>query len=181
MVKALVAYFSRKGENSVNGRIETLKIGNTAVVAEKVRGFTHGDIFEIRTKAPYPISYNECTVVAKKELLDEARPELELLLPDLNEYDKIYLGYPNWWGTMPMAVFTFLESYDFSGKTIYPFCTNEGSDMGKSELDIKKLCPDATLYKGLAIRGSVVRNCDRDIREWLGIEKKREQRIVIYR
>jgi len=72
-----------------------------------------------------------------------ARPELTNTVENMESYDVIYLGYPNWWGTMPMAVFTFLESYDFSGKTIIPFCTHEGSGIGNSERDIKKLCPKA--------------------------------------
>jgi len=89
-------------------------------------------------------------------------------LPDgVNEYNTIYLGYPNWWGTMPMAVFTFLESFNFSGKTIAPFCTHEGSGMGKSERDIIKLCPGAQLVTGMAIYGSSVLKSDEEVRKWL--------------
>ena len=85
----------------------------------------------------------------------------------MDDYEVIYLGYPNWWGTFPMAVFTFLESYDFSGKTIIPFCTHEGSGIGSSERDIKKLCPDAKVLTGLAIRGGSVKSADSIIKSWL--------------
>jgi flavodoxin len=83
------------------------------------------------------------------------------------DYDVIYLGYPNWWGTFPMAVFTFLESYDFSNKTIVPFCTHEGSGMGKSERDIEKLCPYAKILPGIAIRGSSVAGAGNLLHSWL--------------
>jgi len=89
----------------------------------------------------------------------------------MDDYDLIYLGYPNWWGTFPMAVFTFLESYDFSGKTIVPFCTHEGSGIGNSERDIKKLCPNAKLLPGIAIRGGSVGVADNLVHSWL---KKQE-------
>jgi flavodoxin len=85
----------------------------------------------------------------------------------MESYDVIYLGYPNWWGTFPMAVFTFLEAYDFSGKTIIPFCTHEGSGMGGSERDIKKLCPGARVEKGLPIKGGSVQGAEKEISSWL--------------
>lgn len=96
-----------------------------------------------------------------------ARPELRGTLPDLSGYDTIVLGYPCWWGTMPQAVFTFLESADFSGKKILPFCTHEGSGMGRSESDIKKLCPAATVARGLAITGSSCASSEAAIKKWL--------------
>ena len=87
----------------------------------------------------------------------DARPELKEYPDSLDAYDTVYLGYPNYWGTMPMPVFTFLEHFDFSGKVIRPFCTHEGSGMGRSEADIRRICPDAVVKKGLAVRGSAVR------------------------
>jgi flavodoxin len=89
------------------------------------------------------------------------------MVADMDSYEVIYLGYPNWWGTMPMAVFTFLDSYDFSGKTIIPYCTHEGSGMGSSERDIKKLCPHAKVLSGLAIKGGTVGKADKDLANWL--------------
>jgi flavodoxin len=85
----------------------------------------------------------------------------------MDDYSLIFLGYPNWWGTMPMAVFTFLEDHDFSGKTIIPFCTHEGSGLGRSESDIKKICPHATVLTGLSIRGGSVYRAENDISAWL--------------
>jgi flavodoxin len=94
----------------------------------------------------------------------------------LASYDVILLGYPNWWGSMPMPVFTFLEEYDFSRKTIAPFCTHEGSGLGHSVMDIKKLCPQSTVLEGLAVRGGDVKNAQDEVTGWLReigmIEKK---------
>lgn len=143
--KILIAYFSRKGNNYVNGRITNLPIGNTEIVAQKIQKLTGGDLFEIRTAKQYPEDYYKATEIAKEEKRQNARPELANKLDDISPYEVVFLGYPNWWGTMPMAVFTFLESYDFTGKTIAPFCTHEGSGLGSSERDIKKLCPNANV------------------------------------
>lgn len=165
--KSLIAYYSRKGENYLNGSIVNLSVGNTEVVAKKIKKFTGGDLFGIDTVKMYPVGYTETTQVAMDEKRKNVRPELAGKVEDMDAYDTIYLGYPNWWGTFPMAVFTFLESYDFSGKTIIPFCTHEGSGMGSSERDIKKLCPTATVLPGLAIRGGSVKSADSMIKSWL--------------
>jgi flavodoxin len=115
----------------------------------------------------YPEDYTETTDVAKEELRNKVRPELTAKVNSMDLYNIIYLGYPNWWGTMPMAVYTFLESYDFSGKTIIPFCTHEGSGIGSSERDIKRLCPNAKVLSGLAIRGGSVGKADKELEGWL--------------
>jgi len=167
--KILIAYYSRKGQNYKNGDIVNLPIGNTEVIAKKIQGFVGGDLFHIDTLKPYPLDYTETTEVAKVELRQKARPELTGTIKNMNDYDVIYLGYPNWWNTFPMAVFTFLESYDFSGKTIIPFCTHEGSGMGNSERDIKKLCPKTSVLSGIAVRGSSVLSADTLIKAWLKI------------
>lgn len=165
--KCLIAYYSRKGSNYMNGSIVNLTVGNTAVIANKIKEIINGNLFEIDTVKAYPEDYDEATVVAKDELRKNARPELNDTVRNMADYDIIYLGYPNWWGTFPMAVFTFLESYDFSGKIIIPFCTHEGSGLGRSESDIRKLCPKATVLAGIAIRGSAVSNSDRSLQSWL--------------
>ncbi|MEZ5335009.1 MAG: flavodoxin [Methanolobus sp.] len=126
-----------------------------------------GDVFQIDTVKPYPKDYAATTNIAKKELNENARPQLSSHVDNMELYDVIFLGYPNWWGTMPMPVFTFLEEYDLSGKVIVPFCTHEGSGMGRSESDIEKLCPEATILKGLAIHGSRVSAAKKDIENWL--------------
>ena len=143
--KSLIAYFSRKGNNYVDGSIVNLPIGNTEVVA-------------------------------KKELSNNSRPELTEIVDDMDSYDVIYIGYPNWYGTMPMAVFTFLESYDFSGKTFIPYCTHEGSGLGQSVRDMKKLCPNSRVLDGLAIKGGSVNRNQNDVSAWLhklGISDKK--------
>lgn len=165
--KCLIAYFSRKGNNYVGGRIENLSVGNTEVAAEMIGEAVGGELFCIDSLKTYPEDYTETTRVAQEELNANARPELSSHVQDMNSYDVIFLGYPNWWGTMPMPVFTFLEEYDFSGKTIIPFCTHEGSSLGHSESDIKKLCSDSKVLSGLAIKGSSVHGAEKDISRWL--------------
>ena len=164
--KIMVAYFSRKGQNYSNGAIVELKQGNTALAADMISKAANAELFEIQTVKGYPFEYNACTVEAKKELGANSRPEL-LADVDVSEYDVIILGYPNWWGTMPMAVWTFLDNHDFTGKEIMPFCTHEGSGMGNSENDLKKLIPEAYVKNGLAIHGSSVKDSRDKITEWL--------------
>jgi flavodoxin len=166
-MKKLIAYYSRAGNNYVNGDIVDLPVGNTEVAANMIQKLTGSDVFRIDTVEPYPEGYHETTELAKEELRGNARPEISGHVDNMVDYDVIYLGYPNWWGTMPMAVFTFLEAYDFSGKTIIPFCTHEGSGMGRSESDIRKLCPAARVLKGLPTRGGIVQGAEQDIAKWL--------------
>jgi flavodoxin len=165
--KSLSAYFSRKGNNYVGGSIVNLPIGNTEVIAKKIQGLTGSDLFQIHTVKSYPEDYTGATRVAQDELSGNARPELTGMVVDMDSYEVIYLGYPNWWGTMPMAAFTFLDSYDFSGKTIVPYCTHEGSGLGSSERDIKKHCPTAKVLSGLAIKGGTVGRADNVVTNWL--------------
>lgn len=165
--KTLIAYFSRNGNNYLDGSVVNLSVGNTEVIAKKLEKITGSDIFKIKTVRSYPEDYTETTNVAQEEKSQNARPELTEKVDDMDSYDVIYLGYPNWWGTLPMAVCTFLESYDFSGKTIAPYCTNEGSGMGSSERDIKKICPKAKVLSGLAIRGGSVDRAEKDVMNWL--------------
>ena len=165
--KFLIAYYSRKGQNYAGSSIVNLPVGNTEVAAKMAQEITGGDVFEIQTVKPYPVDYTETTEVAMAEKRANARPELSTHVHDMDQYDTIILGYPNWWGTFPMAVFTFLEEYDFTGKTILPFCTHEGSGLGGSERDIRKLCPGATILPGLAIRGGSVKGAADTIKAWL--------------
>lgn len=139
MKKSLIVYYSRKGNNYVNGNIVNLKIGNTEVVANLIKEFTNADIFEVEPVKEYSLDYKECTNESKIELKNNARPELKSYIDSIDEYDNIFVGYPNWWGTMPMPMFTFLEHYDFNNKKVIPFCTHEGSQMGRSEKDIKDI------------------------------------------
>ncbi|HUN53824.1 MAG TPA: flavodoxin [Smithella sp.] len=165
--KSLIAYFSRNGNNYVGGSIVNLPIGNTEVIAKKLQQLTGSDLFQIKTVKSYPDDYTEATEVAQEEKKKNARPELTEKVKDMASYNVIFLGHPNWWGTMPMAVLTFLEAYDFSGKIIVPFCTHEGSGMGNSEQTIKKTCPNAKVLPGLAIIGGSADRADKDIKNWL--------------
>lgn len=148
--KVLVAFFSRTGENYAVGHIEK---GNTHIIAEMIAEETGGDLFQIEPVTPYPEGYTECTEVAKRELNAKARPAIK---GDINVegYDTIFIGYPNWWADMPMPVYTFIEKHDWTGKTVIPFCTHEGSGLSGTEGKLKNACKGATILKGLALRGT---------------------------
>jgi flavodoxin len=150
-----------------------LKSGNTTVMAGYIHERLSGsDIFEIEPVVPYPDRYDECTEVAKKEHRENARPAVKTNIADINKYDVIYIGYPIWWGTMPQIMFTFLEEYDLSGKTIIPFCTHEGSSLGSSVNDLKKKCPKSKFLDGLAVRGSDVKKAQKEVNAWIDKTKK---------
>ena len=167
--RTLVVYYSRRGMNYVGGKIMDLKVGNTEVIAKKIQALTGSDIFQIETVKSYPADYTETTKVAQQEKDTTARPVLKSKVSNMNDYNVIYLGYPIWWGTMPMAVYTFLTTYDFAGKTIIPFCTNEGSGLGSSVQDIRRLCPKAIVLGGLEIKGSSVNEAasETKVQNWI--------------
>lgn len=154
MANVLTVYYSRKGENYFGGGIRSIDKGNTEILAEAIHDAVGGDLFEIDTVKPYANDYTTCTREAQEELRLSARPEFKPCPASLDAYDTIFIGYPNWWGTCPMAVFSFLERYDLTGKRIIPFCTNEGSGLGRSERDLAKVCQGASMSKGLSVVGS---------------------------
>ena len=154
MAKTLIAYFSRADENYFGGAMRYVKVGNTEIVCNLMKELIDADSFKIEMKNPYSPVYMTCIEEAKKDLRAGTRPELVALPESIDGYDTVVLAYPNYWGTMPMAVFTFLEAFDFAGKRILPLCTNEGSGMGGSEKHLKKVCPDAKIEKGLSITGN---------------------------
>lgn len=166
-MKSIVIYYSRAGDNYVDGDIKNLEIGNTEVIANVIAELTNSDIFKIEQVYPYSDDYSECIDEAKKDQRANVRPEIEAIPENLQTYDVIYLGYPNYWGTMPMAMFTFLESVSLENKVIKPFCSHEGSGLGRSEEDIKRLCPKAKVEKGLEIHGA--RIIEEKLKEWLNI------------
>ena len=166
-MNALIVYFSRAGENYVNGTIRDLPVGNTEVAARFLQKVTGAGLFRLEMKTPYAHSYRECVQQAKGDWQENARPEPAAWPEgDLSQYGVIYLAYPNYCGTMPMVLFTFLEQYDFTGKTIYPLCTNEGSGLGSFEGDIRLLCPGATVGAGLSVRGAEAGQSEELIRAW---------------
>ena len=167
MARTLIAFFSRADENYFGGAMRYVKVGNTEIVAGIMKELTGADTFKIEMKNPYSPVYMTCIDEAKKDLRENARPELTSYIDSIDGYDTIILGYPNYWGTIPMAVATFLERYDLTGKTILPLCTNEGSGMGSSERDIKKYAKGADVKKGLSITGSRAANSKDAIKKWL--------------
>ena len=149
--KTLVVYFSWGG--------------TTRAVAETVAGALGAELFEIKTAVPYTTNYDEVLDVAKAEQNRSARPELATHVQGMEQYDTVFLGYPCWWGTLPMPVFTFLEKYDFSGKRVIPFVTHGGSGFGRSLGDLRKTIPNANIEgKGLALRGTGSRS---QVAKWL--------------
>ena len=166
MAKTLIVFFSRADENYFGGAMRYVKVGNTEIAVNLMKDMISADTFKIEMKNPYSSVYMTCIDEAKKDLRNDARPELVSLPENIDEYNTIILLYPNYWGTMPMALFTFLEAFDFSGKTILPFCTNEGSGMGRSERDIKNICK-AKVAKGLSINGSRAANSSNSVKKWL--------------
>lgn len=167
MKKTLIVYFSHEGEAYVGGKIVNLEVGNTKIAAQMIEKLTGGNLFRLETVQPYPHDHMETVELAKSEQQTKARPALRANVENMDDYDTVVLGYPNWWGTCPMAVFTFLESHDFFGRTIIPFCTHEGSGMGRSEADIRTACPGAKVERGLAITGGKVQEAEKDIQQWL--------------
>ena len=164
----LVVFFSHTGENYSVGVIEK---GNTHIIADMIAEETGADMFEIQPKNPYPTTYNECTDVAKKEQNENARPKYIGSVDNMEQYDTVFIGYPIWWGDLPMVVYSFLESYDFSGKIVIPFCTHEGSGLSGTARNVANACPGATVLDGLAIRGSTAQNkqsdAKSDVLKWL--------------
>ncbi len=164
--QTLVVYYSRTGQNYTSDGIVNLKKGNTEVVAEQIQKLTGADIFRLETVKEYSVDYYECTQKAKEELNDKARPALKADI-DISKYDTIYLGWPCWWGTYPMCVATFLEAHDWTGKTVIPFTTHEGSGFGQSLRDLKAAIPAATIKKGLSIQGSKVKSARAQIEKFV--------------
>ena len=151
--RALVVYFSWSG--------------NTENVANSIAAQTGADMFRIVPAEPYVDDYNTLLEIASEEKQNGARPEIADSIEDLGQYDVIYAGFPNWWGDMPMILYSFFDSYDLSGKTIAPFCTSGGSGLSDTVNSIKALEPEAEVLEGLHIRDSASSNPDSAVGEWL--------------
>lgn len=174
----LVAYFSRVGNMDFDENVDAVTsasinmngsdaAGNAELLAGMVQAATGGDLFFIETMGKYPAEYRATTDQAKIEQDNNERPELASHVENMETYDKIVLIYPNWWGTLPQPVFTFLDEYDFSGKTILPLCTHEGSGLGRSESDIAAICPDAQLLEGLSVQGGSAADAQAEVEQWI--------------
>jgi flavodoxin len=166
MSNNLILYYSRKGENYVNGEIQNLSKGNTEIVAEFIQDTVGGDLFEVDTVERYADDYYACIDEAKKELNANARPELREYLDSIDEYDNLFVCGPCWWGTFPMAIFSQLERLDFTGKKVMAVMTHEGSGLGSCERDLKKICTGATFGKGLAVHGAEAAKSESTVAAW---------------
>ena len=166
-MKKLIAYYSRAGENYFSGARRTIAVGNTEKAARLLAELTGAELFHIEQKAPYSDNYDACVAEARRDLRANARPELMVLPERLDDYEEIYLGYPNYCGTMPMAVYTFLEHYDWQGKTIHPFCTNEGSGLSNTAQGIRRAAKGALVAHGLSLRGRAVDSANPKLEQWL--------------
>ncbi len=153
--KTLVVFFSHTGENYGVGNISE---GNTNIIAKMINDAIGGNLFEIVPEKDYPHdSYDEVVEIAKQEKEQKARPAIKGDVK-VEDYDVVFIGYPNWWGDMPMPVYTFLEKHDWTGKVVVPFCTHEGSGLSSTEKYIAETCKGATIVKGIAVRGETAQN-----------------------
>lgn len=151
--KILVAYFSHSG--------------NTREIARQIQKNVSGDIFEIQAVKPYPHDYDAVVEQARQELDSGYKAALKTRIENIESYDLVFIGYPTWWSTVPAPIRSFLSEYDFSEKTIVPFCTHEGSGLGRSAADISGLCPQSTVLDGVAIRGGDVKDAQDKVSAWL--------------
>jgi len=166
-MSSLVIYFSREGENYFGGELKNIEKGNTEVIAEYIQELDGADLFKVEPANAYPDDYMKCIDVAKKEQQQDVRPEIKETLTDISAYDTVYIGFPNWWGTLPMPMFTQLEQLDFTDKVVKPFVTHEGSGFGSSQKDLDKLCQGCQMKKGLSIPGANVGSAKDIVKAWI--------------
>lgn len=166
MANTLVIFYSRKGENYFPGGIRKIPKGNTAYAAEYIAKALDADLFEVDTVKPYAENYRACCMEAAAEAKSNARPAIKGYVRDISEYDTIFVCYPNWCGTLPMCMLTFLEHYDLSGKRIIPVCTNEGSGFANSIKDLSNCCTGALIEEGLSIPGHKCYNGEEQVTKW---------------
>jgi flavodoxin len=168
MAKTCVIYYSRAGENYVNGSIQNLAKGNTAVVAEYIQKAVNADLFEVQTVKTYAADYYTCIEEAKAELRNQARPKLKTYLTDISAYDNIVVAGPCWWGTYPCAVLSQLEKLDFRGKKVFPVMTHEGSGLVGLVQALKRCCTGASIGEGLAVHGVEAARSEKTVAAWAG-------------
>lgn len=164
---AVVVFFSRDGENFINGQKKKLSVGNTEIVARKIADKLKIDFIQLEEVDTYPLSYDATVRRAEKEKFYARKVAYHPVELNREKIDTLFLGYPNWWGSYPRIIATFLEEIDTIDLTIFPFCTHEGSAMGDSLEELKKQCPNTTIKYGLPIRGSRVERSDVAITNWL--------------
>jgi flavodoxin len=166
MKRILIAFF-QNGENFVGGAKKSLSSGNTEKVAALIQQEVGGDLFAIEPAIPYSQKYEECVEQAKAEKLANARPALEKTMENMADYEVIFLGFPNWWGSCPMPVLSFLESADLTGKTVIPFCTHDGAGLRESQADITHSAKGAKVLPGEPSNGAYLEQVAPTLKEWL--------------
>lgn len=165
-MKNLIIYYSRRGQNYVNGSVKTLSKGNAEYITEFIRNAVGADVFEVDTVKPYDTDYMVCIDEAKAELKAKARPELKEYLESVDGYDNIFIVGPNWWGIYPMAMYTQLEKLDFSGKNVHYVVTHEGSGLGGVPKTMKKACKGAEIKQSLAVHGAEAPASESEVAAW---------------
>lgn len=165
--KANISAFANKSNNKKVLIVYFSHSGNTRIASEKAKALTGADIVELKMVEKYSDDYATVLKKAREELESNARPKLATKIKNISDYDTIILAYPNWCGTVPMPIYTFLDQYDLKGKTIAPLCTHGSGGIGNSVKDITKHVPNAKVTEGLGIKGKDVKKSDADLRAWL--------------
>lgn len=174
----LIAYFSRVGNTDFPDDVDAVSsaslnlrnselTGNTELIAQMIQQETGGELFRIETEKKYPADYEELVDYGRNEPEEDSRPVLVSHVEDMGSYNVIFLGFPNWWFDMPMAVYSFLDEYDFSGKTVIPFCTHGGSGFSDTVTALRNILPDATVLDGFEVYGERAGEAGADITAWL--------------
>jgi flavodoxin len=176
--KYLIAYFTRVGNTDLPAGIDAQSsaslnarggklVGNTELIAEMIARETGGDLFRITTQKKYAADYDEVVNYARREPKEDRRPVLSSHVENMKDYDVVFIGYPIWWYTMPMAVYTFVEEYDLSGKTIVPFCTHGGSRLSGTVEELQRLLPKSTVLSGFEVYGERAADAEADVKAWI--------------
>ena len=165
-MKNLIIYYSRRGQNYVNGSVKNLSRGNAELITEYIKDAVDADVFEVDTVKPYDTDYMVCIEEAKAELRAKARPKLKAYLGDISGYDNIFIVGPNWWGVYPMALYAQLERLDFSGKTVHYVVTHEGSALGGVPKTMKVACKGAKIGESLAVHGGSAPSSRTQVENW---------------
>lgn len=166
-MKSLVAYFSYVGQTELNRQIVEIEKGHTEIVAEKIAKLTNADLYKIEPAIAYPKTYADIVNVVRKENEENPKVEIKNLLESINDYDTVYIGFPIWYRTYPRIIASFLSNYDFAGKTVKPFCTNDEGSFGIALLELNSQLKGATIKPGLAIHGSEVEKSQEKIETWV--------------
>ena len=166
-MKSLIAFYSRTGGNSMNGEIKNIKKGNTEIVAETLQELTGGEVYRIYPREEYPQDYEQCVLRAQKESEQNIHPTIKNPLSSISDYDVIYVGFPLWFRSYPRIIATFFDCFDFTGKIIKPFCTNEEGSFGIAELEMRTTLKDATVKDGISFHGFELDDVKSRLEKWI--------------